>query len=39
MNNLVITPEFGPRTRLGALFLEVELEPTGPIDFNPCETL
>lgn len=36
-NNLLITPEFGPRVRLRALFLDVIIEPTGPIDFNPCE--
>ncbi len=35
-NNLLITPEFGPRVRLRALFLDVDLEPTGPIDFSPC---
>ncbi len=38
MNNLLITPEFGPRVRLRALCLDVELEPTGPMDFAPCET-
>ena len=36
-NNLLITPEFGPRVRLRALFLDAELEPTGPIDFSPCD--
>ncbi len=43
-NNLLITPEFGPRVRLRALFLDLELEPTGPLDsvpgqggFDPCE--
>lgn len=36
-NNLLITPKFGPRVRLRALFLDVDLEPTGPIDFSPCE--
>jgi epoxyqueuosine reductase len=35
-NNLLVTPEFGPRVRLRALFLNVELEPTGPADFDPC---
>jgi len=35
-NNILITPEFGPRVRLRALFLEVELEPTGPAAFDPC---
>jgi epoxyqueuosine reductase len=36
-NNLLVTPEFGPRVRLRALFLDLELQPTGPSDFNPCE--
>ena len=36
-NNLLITPQFGPRVRLRALLVDVELEPTGPIDFTPCE--
>ena len=35
-NNLLITPQFGPRVRLRALLVDVELEPTGPIDFAPC---
>jgi len=35
-NNLLITPELGTFHRLRALFLDVELEPTGPIDFDPC---
>jgi epoxyqueuosine reductase len=37
-NNLLITPKFGPCTRLRALFLEKELTPTGAIDFSPCDT-
>jgi epoxyqueuosine reductase len=36
-NNLLITPEFGPRVRLRAIFIEAELDPTGPIDFDPCK--
>jgi len=36
MNNLLITPEFGPRVRLRALLLDAELMPAGPIDFAPC---
>lgn len=35
-NNLLVTPKYGPRVRLRALFLDAELEPTGPIDFSPC---
>jgi epoxyqueuosine reductase len=36
-NNLLITPQFGPRVRFRALLLDAELESTGPIDFTPCE--
>lgn len=36
MNNLLITPEYGPRVRLSALGLNTALSSTGPIDFNPC---
>ena len=36
-NNLLVTPEYGPRVRLRGIFMEAELEPTGPIDFNPCD--
>ena len=35
-NNLLVTPEFGTRVRLRGIFMEAELEPTGPIDFDPC---
>jgi len=35
-NNLMVTPEFGTRVRLRGIFMEAELEPTGPIDFDPC---
>jgi epoxyqueuosine reductase len=35
-NNILITPELGPRVRLRALLLEAELTPTGPIVFDPC---
>ena len=35
-NNLLVTPEFGPRIRLRALFLDSDLAPTGPLDFSPC---
>jgi epoxyqueuosine reductase len=36
-NNILVTPELGPRVRLRAMLLEAELTPTGPIDFDPCE--
>jgi len=35
-NNLLVTPEYGTRVRLRGIFMEAELEPTGPIDFAPC---
>jgi epoxyqueuosine reductase len=35
-NNMVLTPSDGPRIRLRALFLEAEVPPTGPLDFDPC---
>ncbi|MBW2676514.1 MAG: epoxyqueuosine reductase [Deltaproteobacteria bacterium] len=36
-NNLLVTPEFGTRVRLRGIFMEAELEPTGPIEFDPCK--
>lgn len=36
-NNLLITPQLGPRVRLRAMLLEEELEPTGPIAHDPCD--
>lgn len=35
-NNLLVTPEYGPRVRLRAMTVSAELLPTGPIDFDPC---
>ena len=35
-NNLFITPDYGPRVRLRAMLLDVELSATGVADFNPC---
>ena len=36
-NNLLVTPELGTRVRLRGMFIEAELEPTGPLlDFDPC---
>lgn len=37
-NNMLVTPACGPRIRLRAIFLEHELEPTGPVEFDPCDT-
>ncbi len=39
-NNLVVTPEFGPRIRWRGIFMEADLEPTGPLQgFDPCTRL
>lgn len=35
-NNLLVTPQLGPRIRLRALTLDVVLPSTGPVDFDPC---
>jgi epoxyqueuosine reductase len=35
-NNMLISPSYGPRIRLRALFLEDDIHPTGPIAFDPC---
>lgn len=35
-NNLLVTPELGPRVRLRALFLHANLEPTPAAGFDPC---
>lgn len=35
-NNLLITPEYGPRVRLRAMLLTERLAATGPRHFDPC---
>lgn len=35
-NNLLVTPEFGPRIRLRVMLLEEDLPSTGILDFDPC---
>ncbi|MGD8960566.1 MAG: epoxyqueuosine reductase [Desulfobacteraceae bacterium] len=35
-NNMVVTPEFGPRVRLRAMALSVPIPSTGPSGFDPC---
>jgi epoxyqueuosine reductase len=35
-NNMLITPELGPRVRLRGMLLEDELTPTGPVTSDPC---
>lgn len=36
-NNLLVTQEFGTRIRLRGIFMEADLESSGPLDFNPCK--
>ena len=35
-NNMLLNPSFGPRIRLRALFIDADIQPTGPISFDPC---
>jgi epoxyqueuosine reductase len=35
-NNMLVTPAYGPRIRLRALFLGAKLDSTGPVPFDPC---
>jgi epoxyqueuosine reductase len=35
-NNILVTPEYGPRVRLRALTMDVSVPSTGPISFDPC---
>ena len=37
-NNLLITPEYGPRIRFRAIAFDAELEPTGPKECSPCDS-
>ena len=36
-NNMLVTPEYGPRVRLRAMLTDVKLQGTGPVDFDPCK--
>ena len=36
-NNMLVTPQFGPRVRLRALFVFSKLPRTEPLDFDPCD--
>lgn len=36
-NNLLVTPQFGPRVRIRAMTISEQLPVTGPIDFDPCD--
>jgi len=35
-NNLLVTPELGPRVRLRGMLIDANLAATGRIDFDPC---
>jgi epoxyqueuosine reductase len=35
-NNILVTPEFGPRQRLRVIMVDADLPATGPSDFDPC---
>ena len=35
-NNLLVSPQFGPRLRLRVMLVDAELPAAGPIDFDPC---
>jgi epoxyqueuosine reductase len=35
-NNLIVTPEYGPRVRFRALAVDVAMPTTGPLNFFPC---
>lgn len=36
-NNLLVTPEYGPRIRVWTLLFDAELKPTGPVIYDPCD--
>ena len=36
-NNILVTPEYGPRVRLRALTVDADLFATGPRQFDPCK--
>jgi len=36
MNNILVTPEYGPRQRLRVIMVDADLHSTGPSDFDPC---
>ncbi len=36
-NNLLVTPRFGPRVRLRAMYLSEDIPSTGPLVWDPCE--
>jgi len=37
-NNLLISPQYGPRLRLRTMLVEADLPSSGPSEFDPCES-
>ena len=37
MNNMLITPQFGPRQRLRVMLTDADLPTTGAADYDPCD--
>ncbi len=37
-NNMLVTPEYGPRIRLRAFTLDTDVPSSGPADYDPCES-
>jgi epoxyqueuosine reductase len=35
-NNMLVSRDYGPRVRLRAMLVDAALQPTGPVDFDPC---
>jgi len=35
-NNILVTPQYGPRQRLRVMLVDVDLPSTGPSEFDPC---
>ena len=35
-NNMLVTPEYGPRSRLRIVLVDIDLPATGPLEFDPC---
>jgi epoxyqueuosine reductase len=36
-NNMLVTPQYGPRVRLRAMLIDTELPSEGPVEFDPCD--
>jgi len=36
MNNILVTPEYGPRQRLRIMLINIDLPTSGPVEFDPC---